>query len=1025
MYCFRLSIIILVVSMVLLAGCSGGPTVPDTPQVENIQTQPEVNIDPLPVIENPGEMNHQLWGTWQAVIDTVTKTVSIEPFRDAEVHFNVTPYLPDIYITINSYNPVTGIVDVDVKIDSRVNLDGHDVRMIIYTDSCGHMLMNADDWTGLYDRSGGLPINPFKAYCKANPNRIFEKLKDYTENFQIYLPGGNPNVVFAIDASWPSNCEEPYEMNNFSHGDIYNQLDSSTTMQVDVYDWQSDVNGVYLYCPAVTGQTLVSFSPVSQNTWSGTLENKTNAQNTEYTGFLLAESFNSGTLYLYDKVTINIIHFYTPVPVITCTNPGGDPPYVIDSGDYIDVHGLDSSDEDGDIIKYEWDFDYDPVTEQFAEPTDPAYLLQDNPSSPTFGNPPERKFKNPTSVQQVKYIALRVTDNSIFSLQDLTYIEVQIGPNQFPVAAIRCTSPGGPPPYNIESGTWIDFDAYGSADPDGAITKYEWDFSYDNVSGIFADPSDPDYYTNANLPNAYNPAARYMVNLFDYSVSHYVALRVTDNSDDQVQVVTYVEVIIGPNKQPVAQLEVLFFNTSLNEPYIFYTGETAILRPGPATDDDGSIVTYQYDLSYDGVTFNVEEENQGGEISIGPLTESVFDVAFRVIDNGIPPKSDIVWKTITVPGPAAKTPVTVGGGSGVDIQNVGFHAIIAGSSSICCVWAQDGTGKDIYYSVSYNSGGSWSTPGVLNTTTTGNQQNASLAVDPRTDTYYAVFKDDSSGSIEISFAVSDPNCAGWQASMQGTIPSISTDIGNPSIAVNPSDGQMYVAYRAKLAGMNEIVVRTSSDLGQTWNTPSDGINDDNSSWRDSPSIAFDSTSNLVGIAWSDNRYVTSQRIFFNWSDASGTSFQADDIYVVPSMSGQTSPSLVNYNGTWMVCYYISGSPGDIYFSSSLNGTDWTLVSDCTDNLDTHHNYPTLCVDGDGTIYMSCRDIRETQWPLSADVYVFKSDDGGSRWTRGARVNKRSGGENSLHVNMAGLPGGFIVLYHSPQDLVKCVVSDAY
>jgi hypothetical protein len=262
----------------------------------------------LPISSDTG--NSSLIGVYTAEFDLDGNTVQVIPDRSTAAHFNVTSFLPPPEIHINSYDPGTSIVDVDLKVTNEFGITGYDLRVIIFTDSIGHKLLNDDNWTGLYDIAGGLPINPFRAYNKTTGNRVFPGKTSSTENFRIFLPGGSPSVQLAIDASYPSNCDEPYMMNNFTQGTLYDTVGSSAQVSVDVFDWQSNITSVQMFCPAITGTSLVTFPNHAGNTWSYNLINSTGAAQGNYTAYLIATS--SGQM-LYDEVTITITHQTTGI----------------------------------------------------------------------------------------------------------------------------------------------------------------------------------------------------------------------------------------------------------------------------------------------------------------------------------------------------------------------------------------------------------------------------------------------------------------------------------------------------------------------------------------------------------------------------------------------------------------------------------------------------------------------------------------------------------------------------------------
>ena len=230
----------------------------------------------------------------------------ISPSRELAYHFNITQWIPAPRFVVRAYDQVKKILSLDATISNPYTISGYDVRLIIYTDTLGHKLINADDWTSLYDISGGLPINPFKAFARSQANRKFDGQTQYTERCNIYLPDGDLHFTIAIDASYPSNCGEPYELTNFTQGIILDQLGSSTELEITAHSWSNDVNSVRLYCPQITGTSLVSFNPIDSEKWGYTLTNNTGAQSGNYFGYLIATTAKSGSLALYDEVTVKI-----------------------------------------------------------------------------------------------------------------------------------------------------------------------------------------------------------------------------------------------------------------------------------------------------------------------------------------------------------------------------------------------------------------------------------------------------------------------------------------------------------------------------------------------------------------------------------------------------------------------------------------------------------------------------------------------------------------------------------------------
>jgi len=287
---------------VVLCGCGGGgnPVQPDDKPAKIAKS-------------TSGDLSRQLWGMWDIGIDVETLSATVMPSRNVETHFNVLPFLTppncsDCFkLHVNSFDEVTRILDVDVTLRNKFELSGYDVRGILFTDDQGHLLKNEDAWTALFDIPGGDTINPFKAYAKDDPQRIFPGLAELTENYKIWVPDPPEYfmIKYAVDASYPTNCLEPYAFENFTQEQILAVPGSHGIISVDVKDWQGDADSVSLYAPDLNDSAL-ALTHQSGDTWSGDFTNLNAATVGEYAAKITATSTNSGATCLYYFTTITV-----------------------------------------------------------------------------------------------------------------------------------------------------------------------------------------------------------------------------------------------------------------------------------------------------------------------------------------------------------------------------------------------------------------------------------------------------------------------------------------------------------------------------------------------------------------------------------------------------------------------------------------------------------------------------------------------------------------------------------------------
>jgi hypothetical protein len=252
--------------------------------------------------------------------------------------------------------------------------------------------------------------------------------------------------------------------------------------------------------------------------------------------------------------------------------------------------GSNCMDPDGSIVKYEYDFNYIPGS--FVE--DPGYT-QDDPIDPGFGADVTYSYDETQLGSHL--IAQRVTDNIGATNVDYVEVIVMSYTNELPVADVDAT----PSPVDVETDVNVSVGSNCHDDPPGRIVKFEYDFSY--TVGLF----DPDpFYTRNEGEGGFGLPFTYQ---YTTEGTYNIAQRVTDNED--ATAIDYVEIIVVANQPPVADVEA--------NPLIVDVGDNVEVSVGlNCQDPDGSIVKFEYDFSYDYLTFNAD----------APYTRNFGDIGF-------------------------------------------------------------------------------------------------------------------------------------------------------------------------------------------------------------------------------------------------------------------------------------------------------------------------------------------------------------------------------------------------------------
>ncbi len=308
----------------------------------------------------------------------------------------------------------------------------------------------------------------------------------------------------------------------------------------------------------------------------------------------------------------NIIELnQAPTASLNANPTSGNVPLTVD----FDASG--SSDSDGQIILYQWDFNGDGTMDRSAGDATTSFTYN---TAGTFR------------------AVVTVVDNLGASAQaQVTITAINPGGDNIPpIASLSANPLSGATPLSV------DFDASTSRDPDGIIVLYEWDFDGDGT--VDATTGVPRRTFVYNVGGDFN-----------------ASVTVFDNGGLQASDTVTISVAQSPNRPPTARLSA--------NPEIGDVPLSVNFDASASTDPDGNIASYEWDWEGDGVwDFNsgLTPTSQHTYNVVG-----IYDVRVRVTDaEGL---SSIASRRITVttpPPPTYNVSGTVVNQVGVGVQGV-------------------------------------------------------------------------------------------------------------------------------------------------------------------------------------------------------------------------------------------------------------------------------------------------------------------------------------------------------------------
>lgn len=265
-------------------------------------------------------------------------------------------------------------------------------------------------------------------------------------------------------------------------------------------------------------------------------------------------------------------------------------------GELVQFDANDSDDADGEVVAYEWDFTY---------VGDDGFLPEPDAVGPNVS----LSYQSAGTLT----VALRVTDDD--DLQSTLYTQTFTVNALVPPTATFTLNPTNP-----RDGDTVSFDASQSADSDGVIQRYAWDFEFDNE----------DFIADVEGPDATTPTYT-----FSGPGQFLVALEVTD--DDNQTTRTTRSITVDPLLPPTANFT--------HADSVKVGTDVTFDGSSSADNDGGTIVSWEWDFNYNNQVFN---PTGSGEVATSSYADvGDYTVALRVTDNdGL--VSPIVTSVITV-----------------------------------------------------------------------------------------------------------------------------------------------------------------------------------------------------------------------------------------------------------------------------------------------------------------------------------------------------------------------------------------
>lgn len=325
---------LLFVLFIFTSGCSNVSNQPMIPVAEIDQTTLS-NFD----LMNPEISGYGLMFIGTMEINPFNETITVTE-RAGNANYDITGFMasgcPGGCFKYQILSYVDELMSIELSIENPTSLQTYDIRMI-FTNLFGKEVLNPDNYTSLFDPSGGFPFNPQIAFMKENDDRAFVVGPGAidTELLELAFPtGANPLVDYLIVASFPNQCLEPFEIHDIQASSNMTPSGGNAEISVKFKDHQDDiVVAAADTTPFTGGLTFFEYQPADE-TYTAEITNSQGASVGTYNVPFGGMSPGS-TVILYDFLLLDVsdgtlefesprlIDEYTFDTSIDCFSTGG------------------------------------------------------------------------------------------------------------------------------------------------------------------------------------------------------------------------------------------------------------------------------------------------------------------------------------------------------------------------------------------------------------------------------------------------------------------------------------------------------------------------------------------------------------------------------------------------------------------------------------------------------------------------------------------------------------------------------